>query len=198
MSSEEDNRDGDEDMSGLEDEEEAGGGIPAEVELNDRYMELIADPYVRTVVAMVVRNPNSGDISGTKTRHSLRKWFKDESIFKHGVASFEPHRMRILSFLNNVWFTGCDDLSTEFWWVNRDNILSLCYVAVITTGFGMGESKGSPEVTDMPKSAMHIYDYIERECQPKAFAELDEDFAAMCKENEDFSHVFTKCLKNEK
>lgn len=176
-----------------EEEEEGAVGLSADVEINDRYLEMLADAYIRQALSLVKRDDKSGDISGTKTRHTLLKWF---GSLKRGAAEFDPSLIRILTFLNSVWFTGCDSLSPEFWWVNKTKIEDLVYVALIAHAFQMKSKKQKGSAKDIPKCVMFIHDYIERECKNAIFAELVEEFAQLCEDNQSFCHVYNKCFKD--
>jgi hypothetical protein len=186
MSSEEDNVI--EEESQEEDEDEVSG-LPVDVEIMDRYSELMADAYLLKAVSCVKRDENG--VSSTKTRHSLQKWFHS---FKTGLREFSPTHRRLISFLNIVWFIGPENLSQEFWWVNRAKLLDLTYIAMVSTALYVG-SKKEDNIDNIPKCVVFVYDYINKQCGDDIFEDLADDFASLCDVHGSFCKVFSKCLK---
>jgi len=188
MSSEEEEIIGD----GTEEEEEEGNtsGLPVEVEIIDRYCELLKDAYVRKSLTCISRSEKG--ISARKTRHSLQKWLI--SGLKGKFPEFMPSYLEILAFLDRIWLVGCENLSQEFWWVNRHKVMNLVYVAMVSTGVMVG-SKKEDNINNVPRSLMFIYDYISEECNDDTFEDLADEFASICDKYDEFYKVFSKCLK---
>lgn len=180
-----------------EDELDIGGvsGLPLEVEVNDRYLELIEDPNVRQAMGYV--SVSDGEISSSRTRQKLLSWFQGH--LKGGYREFTQSRFRILNYLNTVWLCGCENLSPEFWWVNRDPIKRLLYIAMVSEALNRQQydEKHKPHKEDIPQSILFIHDYITNECGDDAFEELNTEFVGLLKANSDLCDVYLKCFEKK-
>lgn len=169
-------------------EDDGGSPIPAEVEICERYFDLLQDEMVRIAISGVV--VAEGRISSSKTRQKLQSWFEER-----GFQSFERSHLRIMTFLNSVWFVGCENLSEEFWWTHKNMILKLVYVALVAEAANLQMYGASaPSVKHLPRSALFLYDYIST-LDDEAFTELEAEFKALAETHEDFCGVFMKMFK---
>jgi hypothetical protein len=182
-----------------EEDLDVGGstGLPLEVEINDRYLELIEDPYVRQAMGYVSVG-DEGDISASKTRQKLLSWF-DEHL-KGGYASFAQSRFRIINYLNSIWLAGCDNLSQEFWWVNRDPVKRLLYIAMVAEAMHRQQydEDHNPNKEEIPQAVMFVNDYIVNECSDEAFEDLNGDYVELIEANKDLCDVYMKCFSGKK
>lgn len=180
---------------GSEEELDVGGssGLPLEVEVNDRYLELLEDPYVRQAMGYVSVSDN-GDISASKTRQKLLSWFSEH--LKGGYPAFAQSRFRILNYLNTIWLAGCENLSPEFWWVNRNSVKRLLYIAMVAEALNHQQYNEShnPKKDEIPQAVVFIYDYIANECTDESFAELNTEFLDLLKANSELCDVYLKCF----
>ena len=178
-----------------ESEEEIGGGsgLPLEVEVNDRYLELIEDPYVRQAMGYVSVN-GRGEISASKTRQKLLAWFNGH--LKGGYVAFEQSRFRILNYLNTLWLSGFDNLSQEFWWVNRDQVRRLVYIAMVSEALHRQHYNDShhPKKEEIPQAVVYVHDYIVRECGDEVFEEMNGDYVELLESNNELCEVYMKCF----
>lgn len=180
---------------GSEEELDVGGssGIPLEVEVNDRYLELIEDPYVRQAMGYVSVNDN-GEISASKTRQKLLSWFSEH--LKGGYPAFAQSRFRILNYLNTIWLAGCENLSPEFWWVNRNSVKRLLYISMVAEALNhlQFNDAHSPKREEIPQAVVFIHDYVTNECGDEVFEELNAEFVELLKSNNELCDVYMKCF----
>ena len=175
---------------------ENSSGLPLEVEINDRYLELIEDPYVRKAMGYV--SVKEGEISTSKTRQKLLSWFSEH--LKEGYASFVPSRFRILNYLNTLWLAGCENLSPEFWWVNRDSVKRLVYIALVSEALHkqLYDSSHSPKKDEIPQAVLFVYDYVANECGDDAFEDLQKDYVELLENNNEICDIYMKSFSGKK
>ena len=175
----------------------AAPGLPIEVEINDRYLDLVEDPLVRHALGYVAMN-DEGAISTSRTRQKLLSWFNDH--LKGGYAAFDPSRFRILNFLNTVWLAGCENLGQEFWWINRDSIQRLTYIAMVAEALHrqIHEKDHRPNIEEIPQSAVFVHDYIMNECGDEVFEDMNTDYVELLEGNAEFCDVYLKCFGGKK
>jgi len=172
-------------LDDMESEEDAPvSGIPVEVDLCNKYYELLQDSLIRTAVSGVV--VSSGRISPSKTRQKLKSWFT-ENGYKH----FEQSQFRILTFLNSIWFIGCDNLSQEFWWTHKNLVLKLVYVCSVAEACNLQQYGLAPDGNCLPRSALYVYDYV-ISLDDEGFEELEAEFKGLLKTHDDLAQLFLK------
>lgn len=165
-------------------DEEPVTGLPAEVEICDRYYELVSDIMVRTAISGVV--VSEGQISASKTRQKIKAWL-DSITYK----AFENAQLKILTFLNSVWFVGPENLSPDFWWVHKNAILKLLYVCSVAEACNLQQYGVSAKKNHIPRAVMFIYDYI-TSLEEEVFAELEAEFKTLTDDHSEFCQVFLK------
>jgi len=171
------------------DEDEPISGLPVEVKMCEKYYELMQDPLVHTAISGVVIS--DGRISPSKTRQKLKGWFAEG-----GYRPFESAQFKILTFLNSLWFVGCDNLSSEFWWVHKNFILKLIYVCSVAEACNLQQYGQGPDKYNLPRSVLYIYDYIVS-LDDESFAELESEFKGLLKTHDDLLQVFLKSFDEQ-
>lgn len=170
-----------------DDIDDESSGSPPELDICTKYLELMRDPMMRIAITGVV--VVDGKISSSKSRQKLKQWF-DEI----GYQAFEMSQMQLLAFLNSIWFVGCESLSTEFWWVYRNIILKLAYVACVAEACNLQKYGVVGKGAHIPRAALFIYDYI-KTLEESMFEELETEFKELRGEHEEFCQVFLKCFE---
>jgi hypothetical protein len=198
MSEEElENKSGEEEEESEELDVGGSGGLPLEVEINDRYLELVEDPLVRQAMGYVAMN-DEGEISASRTRQKLLAWLTEH--LKGGYGTFDQSRFRILNYLNTLWLAGCDNLSQEFWWVNRDAVKRLIYILMVSEALHhqQHDSGHSPNKEEIPQAAMFVYNYVANECDDEVFEDLNGEYVELLEENNELCDVYLKCFGEKK
>lgn len=164
----------------VDDEEDSPGVL--EIEICGKYYSLLQDPMIRIALSGVV--VSEGRISTSKTRQKLTQWFKE-----NGYKPFENSQLQLTTFLNTIWFAGCENLSSEFWWVHKVIIQKLLYVCTVAEACNLQQYGITSSKSHLPRSAMFIHDYISS-LDDETFAELESEFDALSKTHEDLCRLF--------
>jgi hypothetical protein len=166
------------------DEDEPINGLPVEVDICERYQELMRDDMIRVAMSGVV--VSDGRISPSKTRQKIKAWLTEIKY-----RPFEQTQMRILTFLNSVWFVGCDNLSPEFWWIHKNLILKLVYISCVAEACNLQQYGQEADKHSLPRSTLYIYDYIVS-LDDESFADLETEFKGLLKTHDELVQVFVK------
>jgi len=173
-------------LEGLDDDldDEPVMGLPAEVEICDRYFELVSDPMVRMAISGVVIS--EGKISASKTRQKLKAWFSEITY-----RPFETTQLKITTFLNSLWYVDPENLSSAFWWTHKAVILKLLYVCSVAEACNLQQYGVTAKVNHIPRAVLFIYDYI-ASLDDEYFADLEAEFKTLTENHDEFCQVFMK------
>jgi len=169
----------DEDEDDLSEESSQPMALPVEIELNDRYLELLSDPLLYQANQCIISD-RDGVISASKTRQKLCSFFDS---LKGGFIVFTGARIRSLVFLQSLWLAGAENLSQEYWWVNRNAIRRLLYVTMVAEAYHQRQH-GDLKKEQIPPHLIFLYDYIDRECTDETFEEMHTDYLTLVNECE--------------
>ena len=125
--------------------------------VNKEWNTLMGYDAIRGLMSVVPQNADNETLDLASSRSAIEGFITDECMKVEILG--EPRR-EIITFFNNLYFSGLDILPDAWWWENRYRFKKLLTVSLALEGINLASFGATPTVMDIPQSLVNIASFI--------------------------------------
>ncbi len=148
--------------------------------------ELMSEKEVRALMSKVPENTDDGAIIMDSVREKIEEHVNAMTDEYDIVYSRKVGKIRrnIITFFNNIFFSGVELLPMRWWWENNFRLKKLLVVSLSLEGINLMSFTPTPTLTimDIPQALVEIAKYISVDVQ-KHTEQMTVHHVKMCKEH---------------
>lgn len=148
---------------------------------------------IRYLMKNLVQNAGEETIDSKASVDALRTFLEDDQIWREKALG-DPRRA-IISYFNEMWLLGLENLPLGFWWEMRTRIIKLLHVSIVLEALNLKAfivDKDKVNDRDVPQCLMFVYDYVKKECTDEKLKKISDKFDSCCKDQRDFCDLYLR------
>ena len=125
--------------------------------VNKEWNTLMSYDAIRGLMSVVPQNADNETLDLASSRSAIEGFITNECMKVEILG--EPRR-EIITFFNNLYFSGLDILPETWWWENRYRFKKLLAVSLALEGINLASFGATPTIMDIPQSLVNIASFI--------------------------------------